>query len=226
MSDGGLVNKGADGADNAGKPAPPYPGDVDPPVAKKGTDAKDDGKSCGTGAGRGITGVVGLTGTGGQNGGTGTDAAQIKFTVDYMTGNYSFATIGGKGGGAQAGGVGGDGQIGGPGGSSSSHCGGGPQGIGGPGGVGGLGGQGGDGGAAGDIFIAYDTTKSVPPPVISASVTPGSGGSSANGGEGGKGGAGDGPGGKGKSGTTPLNPGKGGEGGTIYVNGQPIESVD
>jgi hypothetical protein len=221
-----VVNKGADGADNAGKPAPPYPGDVNPTQAKKGTNASDDGKKCGTGAGRGETGIIGLTGTGGQDGGKGEAAAEITWTVDYMTGNYSFQTIGGKGGGAQVGGPGGDGQIGGPGGNGSSHCGSGQQGEGGPGGTGGQGGQGGDGGAAGNIFITYDTAKSIPPPVISASVLPGSGGSSANGGEGGKGGAGDKAGGRGKSGNTPTNPGKGGAGGSIYVNGSPIEKVD
>lgn len=220
-----VVNRGADGADNSGKGAPPYPGDVNPPQAKKGSGASDDGKKCGKGAGKGDTGIIGLTGTGGQKGGEGKPGSQIKWTVSYMSGNYSFQTIGGKGGGGQVGGPGGTGQIGGPGGDGSKNCGGGPQGDGGPGGTGGAGGQGADGGAAGDIYITYDPAVSVPPPVISASVSPGSGGTSANGGVGGKGGAGSTKGGDGKGGFTPTDPGKGGAGGTIYVNGTPIEKV-
>src|ERR1700710_2695855 len=99
-----VVNKGADGADNSGKPAPPYPGDVTPTQAGQGKGGSDDGKKCRTGATNGDTGVIGLTGTGGQNGGLGEPGNQIKWTVSYMSGNYSFQTIGGKGGGGQVGG--------------------------------------------------------------------------------------------------------------------------
>jgi len=221
MADTTIQNIGPDGPDYSTSPPPPYPGDYNPPQAAKGTNASDDGKKCGTGAGDGSPGHQGYTGNAGTGGGKGGPAGQIKFTVDIMQGNYVFATIGGKGGGGQIGGPGGKGQIGGAGGDGSSHCGSGKQGPGGQGGQGGPGGQGGDGGDAGEIYITYNTAKSIPPPTISAKVTPGAGGKSNNGGDGGGGGQGNPDGGKGPGGAMPTNPGKGGANGQIYVNGQP-----
>src|SRR5271165_842837 len=127
----GIRNDGAPGADYTNQPAPPDPGEIDPIQAAAGSDASDNGKSCGTDAGHGSPGARGNPGVKGTPGGKGGDGSQIKINVGKMDGDYTYRTTGGKGGGGQTGGKGGVGQIGGAGGKGSNHCGGGAQGSGG-----------------------------------------------------------------------------------------------
>jgi hypothetical protein len=98
-------------ADYSKQAAPPSPGDVKPPQASPGSDSKSGGKSCDQGAGTGSTGTTGTTGNLGQSGGTGGPASQIKIAVQEMSGDYTYATNGGKGGGGPLGGIGGPGQT-------------------------------------------------------------------------------------------------------------------